>query len=698
MGDRRASIYPVKRLGGYIVKTVTPQPFRYVEDSSEQFFALFPHRYDYLFAEHPQPGQSPQWQTERRHPLSDRVLQQGAYLYGVRFGSQTSYCVLDIDRGSVYHPKHDSLAIARLLDALETIDLTEPLICTSSYSGGLHLYFPLAESANSWTLAIALSTILSNAGFEIRSGQLEILPNPKPYNPAAPSLFQGHRLPLQAGSYLLNRDLEPVCTGRSHFVKQWHLAQQHNTLSSSQLDQVLRQSLRRRYQVSNKAAKFLNDLNAEIELGWTGHGQTNRLLGRIALRTYVFHHVLTGFDPLEGQALVDEIVAVARSLPGYRDWCRHQHEIEKRAAEWARCVEQSHYFRYGGSKLSTLQIKSDASSGSGSLYGNRWNRQQAQSTRDRIQYLVQQLQTLCQWPQQITQRFRLLVQSGIGGGSLYRHKDLWHPSCISSDVKAKRSPEKISDITDSGSYKGDNQIESGSWAGMTNPLPQIKPSQIEPSLLSQTANSIAAEGDCLYVYSGSSLLSDDPSTLLSSQIYEHPLYESLPIQTSTQKFLDRATHYTNVPSGLICQPDGTCSTSLLAGIGGNSSAGEGYSDRKFCLNLSQGGNGLDEPVENAGDSRMRSIRGEPDPPDSGSAAPPQTVHYVNQVLSRVKQQAHQVREALLKVAQRDRQQQYQRYQQDQCAQMRTFLESGDPILVAEARAWFATHPYTEAWN
>jgi hypothetical protein len=646
---------PSCKTGGHIIKTATPHPFLYVEDSSEQFFALFPHRYDYLYAQHTELGQAPQWQTERRHPLSDRILQQGAYLYGVRFGSTTSYCLLDIDRGSVYHPANDPLAIARLLDTLEAIDLTEPLICTSSYSGGLHLYFPLAQSVSSWTLAIALSTVLSHAGFEIRSGQLELFPNPKPYNPTSPSLFHGHRLPLQSGSYLLNREFEPIYTERSHFVRQWHLAQQHNAPSSQQLDHVLRQSLRRRYQVSNKAAKFLNDLNAEIELGWTGYGQTNRLLGRIALRTYVFHHVLMGSDPLEGQALVDEIVAVARSLPGYCDWCRHQHEIEQRAAEWARCVEQSHYFRYGGSKLSTVSSVPAQSS----IYGNTWNQKQAKSTRDRISQIVRQLQTMSQWPRQITQRFQLLIRQGIGGGSLYRHKDLWHPNYQADDpdtfgINQSIGQPSISEVAQTFPFHTSHQMSH--FPGLQHPE------------TSSTANDLDGQID---------LKSSDPS----------------------RKIMNRAAHYTNAPSGLECQPDGARSTSLLPGIGGNLSTGKRLSDRNLPLDCIQGGN-LDIGVVEKGRTEEKILEANGASSliptqlsqDLGNTAPTQTVRYVNQVLSQVKQQANKMREAILSLAQRDRHQQYQRYQQDQCVRMQEFLESGDPILIAEAEAWFAVCP------
>ena len=33
------------------------------------------------------------------------------------------------------------------------------------------------------------------------------------------------------------------------------------------------------------------------------------------------------------------MVEFAINLPGYREYCRHQHEIEKRCRDWARSIE-----------------------------------------------------------------------------------------------------------------------------------------------------------------------------------------------------------------------------------------------------------------------------------------------------------------------------------------------------------------------
>jgi hypothetical protein len=410
----------------------------YIPEDANQFLALFPHRYDFIWSPHVAPGEPASWQTESRHPLSDRVIQQGSSLYGVRFGAQTRYVMLDIDRGSPYHPAQDPFAISRMVQALESLGLVQYIVCTSSYSGGLHLYFPFETPQSSWQIAIIIATVLENAGFKLVPGHLEAFPNPKPYLAnSTPTLFQAHRLPLQAGSYLLNAHFEPIWSTPERFVESWQLAAQCNVLEATKLKQILKQVRRHPFSISGKADKFLNDLNAEIELGWTGSGQTNRLLGRITMRLYIFHHVLTGSEPLSGQKLIDRIVQVARSLPGYQEWCNHQHEIEHRAEEWARCIENSHYFHYGDHH-GKFKAKLDQTELDQALeQAPTWNQQQLESARDRIRNAIADLLEKEELPTHATARFKALLQYGVGGGSLYKHRDLWHPEFLLIDLDSE---------------------------------------------------------------------------------------------------------------------------------------------------------------------------------------------------------------------------------------------------------------------
>ncbi len=57
---------------------LAPAPkFRSVQEGDDRFLALFPHRHDYIRADHPHPDHRPNWQTESRYPLSDRLVKQG---------------------------------------------------------------------------------------------------------------------------------------------------------------------------------------------------------------------------------------------------------------------------------------------------------------------------------------------------------------------------------------------------------------------------------------------------------------------------------------------------------------------------------------------------------------------------------------------------------------------------------------------
>ncbi|MDX2241256.1 MAG: hypothetical protein NW224_11275 [Leptolyngbyaceae cyanobacterium bins.302] len=186
---------------------------------------------------------------------------------------------------------------------------------------------------------------------------------------------------------------------------------------------MLKVAKRKKYRISGKANKFLNDLVTEIYQGWTDFGQTNRLLGRIAMYCYIFWHYLNGCDPLEGRALVRHIVEIAQSLPGYSDFCQHQHEIEERAEEWANCVESSRYFPYGIGKNKTQSPEEQQSTPT-------WHEQKREDARERIRKAIAQLLESNTLPIRPTARFNALVAQGIGGGTLYKHKDLWHPEYL----------------------------------------------------------------------------------------------------------------------------------------------------------------------------------------------------------------------------------------------------------------------------
>ncbi|MBW4474980.1 MAG: hypothetical protein KME45_32060 [Stenomitos rutilans HA7619-LM2] len=412
-----------------------PDPQFQAIQEPDAFLHLFPHRFDFIYAEHPDLGDRPDWKTEDRHPLSDRLIQEGAYLYGVRFGKQTDYLMLDIDRGSLYHPHSDRFAIPRLLAALEPLGLVETVAVTSSYSGGIHLYLPFQKAQETWAIAQIVSTLLANAGFKLKAGQLELFPNPKPYS-EAPSLYTAHRLPLQVGSYLLNSDFQPIYGEQTTFVQRWQFAQQRNAIDQRTLKRVLQQTKRKRYKLSGKAEKFLHDLNIEVLIGWSDSGQTNYLLGRIAMREYIFGHIQRDVEPLTGEDLAAAICEVARSLPGFETYCRHQGNLEQRAMFYARSIQSSHYYPFGSKHQAKTSLLPEPTAPP----KPNWNQSQSHAARDRIHQAVTNLLNKNALPKQVTARKNAIKTYGIGSQTLEKHKELWHPNYLKPKQEAESHP------------------------------------------------------------------------------------------------------------------------------------------------------------------------------------------------------------------------------------------------------------------
>lgn len=423
--------------------------FEYVQELDDPFLALFPHRGDYLWAEHPDPGSRPQWQTESRHLLSDRLIKQGAYLYGVRFGKETEYVMVETDGGSPYHPGNDPQAVNRMLTALEPLGLVQCVAVQSSdrtsdpqgQRRGIHLYFPFEKAQNSYQIAFAVKACLERAGFKVRDGWLEIFPHPRPYQEVKPTLYRGHRLPLQQGSYLLNLDFEPVNTTETAFVAQWHHAQHRNTVNRATIEQVSCQIIRKTQFPSASAAKFNADLDAEINLGFTSSGQTNHLVGRVVMKGYIFQHVLTGCNPLEGEALVAYTVKTVQSLPGYQEFCGHQHEIEKRARDYTRAIEASDYYHYDPSRSKRSKLPSD-SPVTDSPNLPTLNERRSAEAKQRIHNAITDLLTKSTLPAQPTARKRAIVAYGVSPQTLDKYRDLWHPSHLQPVPEIDHTPAK----------------------------------------------------------------------------------------------------------------------------------------------------------------------------------------------------------------------------------------------------------------
>lgn len=285
---------------------------------------------------------------------------------------------------------------------------------------------------------------LEDAGLYLGSGQLEIFPNKKAYSKGKPSNFNGHRLPLQIGSYLLDDDAQPLSNDLADFLDALDVAATHQDMAK--LDQAIaaaekRNKLRYIPGTSSRAQEWKRCLENSISQGWTGEDQTNILLKEIATYGIVFQKIT-------GSALVDYVETTAINAPGYKEHCGHQYNIRQRAAEWAKCADGyytpycSFPDRYKCSFKENFERQGQQNNIVGFLT-NRANVERSQQTAERIQQAMTHLEANNTLPAGVTARataiiatMKELTGSGISLDTLYRpcHKSLWQP-------EQQKSPE-----------------------------------------------------------------------------------------------------------------------------------------------------------------------------------------------------------------------------------------------------------------
>ena len=280
-----------------------------------------------------------------RHQNGDRII-------GLRFGHRTNYFVLDIDAGSAYHPDQDEKAFQGILGSLEDIGINKAIAITSSNSGGLHVYGFLPADVPTFGLAVALVSCLSNAGYEIKGGQLETFPNVKKYaDDGQFSNYNGHRLPLQpgTGSYLLNSDLQPYSDDLATFLDLADsTAQEQDILTLADYITTARKEFKARQYfgpksptsrdgLSNVAKAWQKSLEDAIAEGWTAQHQTNDLIKLMVIHAKVFLG-------LSGELLRSTVIETAIAAPGFHSYCRHQRDIAKRVNDWCKSTESNLYY------------------------------------------------------------------------------------------------------------------------------------------------------------------------------------------------------------------------------------------------------------------------------------------------------------------------------------------------------------------
>ena len=481
--------------------TVAPPPRPDLEDA---FWSRF-NAWQFVQADPPEAGKKPDWKAVKHYPIAQRAARRGK-LIAMRPKAYTNLLVVDLDAGGRYHPHQNPYALAQLQQALEErLGLAECIVLRSSDSGGIHLWYWFETEQNAYHLAEAAAIACKDSGFVPQPGHLEFFPNCKTWidsdNPDDWSQYHAIRLPLQEpGSYLLDprndyrRLLHPFADQCQEFLRLITHCQCRNDLTRDRLEAVLATRPQPFKRVSVTGNKYLHDLLAKVRDGWTGHGQTNQLLFDVTRLLRIFGHFLLGVTPFwETERLATAMHDYILDLPGREQFCGHNHELEKIVWEWATWVQKTKYkpYSYGKKPLEDAQSLDQATQ-------LTHNQQLQQTARERIISAIICLLEQGTLPAAISARIAALEALGIKRGTLYRHRDLWHPESLSN------SPESLSakEFTPPSEVKplptGLKPIQQGQFTPISTK--ELPPRSAAPSKQAQgifeSANPAFAESKC----------------------------------------------------------------------------------------------------------------------------------------------------------------------------------------------------------
>jgi hypothetical protein len=397
----------------FTTKGLEPKSLTTTELTAQTFASFFPYSWNFIYAKNVDRTSKPEWKTETRYPITGRRLYDywtdPDTLIGVRFDNQTEYALIDIDKGSPYHPNNNNEKFKTVLQALEDIGLVRPLIVQSSHSEGLHIYYPFWQEVPSFGIACAIKASLQKNNCEIASGVIETFPNTKKYD----SEYNGHRLPLQTGSYLLDNDLQIIGRDLNQFVETWLTVQEQQDIDL--LKQAISEA-KANYQPpkdNRKTIQWREDLEKQIEAGWTGKGQSNQLLYYMGKYARVF----MGCEEIE--AIAEYITKTARSAAGFIKYCGDIKRLEQKAKDIAKwCIK--HHFPFGSKKGEQTENESE---------NTETQKAQKQAERlERIRTSVNELTKTGEMPETIRGMAQAIAKAAkVSVETLYDNKQLWHP-------------------------------------------------------------------------------------------------------------------------------------------------------------------------------------------------------------------------------------------------------------------------------
>ena len=436
--------------------TKNPATINEILEGIEKYFS---HYWGFIQAENPEKvtNKKPDWKTITKFKLDPETLLKRFLdektLVGIRFatnkGSLTRYLMIDLDRLGDLDPRINPKNFIKLIQSAEEAGLAGSFLTSSSWNNGMHLWFGLSEGIPVFDASCLLQKIIENAGFKPKEGSIEAFPNCKSWAPKKIINYKGHRLPLQpnSGSFLLDDDLNPISSNILHFFRALDWSAEKNQVDKELLEKIRMAKEAIYYERISKGksgksqiAQWKSDLEFFQEIGWNDFSQTNNLLCKIATYGVVF-------KGLEKEELVKYTLETATSAPGYLEYCRHQHNIEKRCQERARNAEK-YYWALGeipkrsGTYKELFLDRNDVSTDP--------HPKSIEATQYRITETVNYLwkNSSVKLPHTIRLYRQLLIKTirqrhGLGASerTLTKYPQLWHPKHLNLNLPPKPEQE-----------------------------------------------------------------------------------------------------------------------------------------------------------------------------------------------------------------------------------------------------------------
>ena len=175
------------------------------------------------------------------------------------------------------------------------------------------------QQAHSYSMRV-LNVLMWNAPFR---GVMQKAPNKKAFN----AEHNGHRLPLQDGSFILDEDFRCISNAKAAFLTQWQCcaAGQDEAVLTAQLTQ-------KRLPVPLPVSP-----SSLPPIGWKKVGQSNEVMKQLTN----YGHEVVGHSTI--QVLGDWIVSVAPQLPGFDQFASEESRNDLTRRGWAYRWAKSHF-------------------------------------------------------------------------------------------------------------------------------------------------------------------------------------------------------------------------------------------------------------------------------------------------------------------------------------------------------------------